>query len=77
MCMSQQTEKEWYAWRAMCTTLKALGININEEDKLTEAIKQWGEEFVTLKLEQKAAEERPQNKQEPMAYYKAQEGNSY
>ncbi len=59
MRMSQQMEKEWYAWRAMCTTLKALGIDINEEDRLVEAIKQWGKEFVTLKLEQEQHEVRP------------------
>ena len=50
--MEPQSEMEWYAWRAMCTELKALGIDINKEDKLAEAIKQWGEELITLRQKQ-------------------------
>ncbi len=57
--MNRQMEQEWYAWRAMCNTLKALGIDINEEDRLAAAIKHWGEEFVALRLTQEQREVRP------------------
>lgn len=50
--MSQHA-KEWEAWRAMCTTLEELGININKEDTLAEAIKQWGAALVTLRQSQR------------------------
>ncbi len=40
---------EWEAWKAMCRVLRTLGVEINKEDALAEAIKQWGEELVTLR----------------------------
>lgn len=68
--------KEWLAWRAMCKVLRTVGVEINDENELTAAIKTWGNELVAMRQEQ-TTEGRPPNSDTPRAYYKAQEGNSY
>ena len=47
--LDQDVFNEWEAWKAMCRVLWTLGVNINNEDKLAEAIKLWGDELVTLR----------------------------
>ena len=42
------------AWRAICKVLRTMGVEINDEDELTTAIKQWGEELVALRQAQAA-----------------------
>lgn len=74
--VDQAAENEWEAWKAMCRVLRTVGVEINNEDELAEAIKHWGNELVTLQKKQ-AAEERPSDNDTPRAYHKAQEGNSY
>ena len=55
----QQMLREWEAWKAMCRVLRGVGVEINNENALAEAIKTWGEELVALRQAQ-AAEGRPQ-----------------
>ena len=44
-----QAHREWIAWRFMCDELKKLGVDINGQDELCEAIKKWGEELAVLR----------------------------
>ena len=74
--VDQKITDEWEAWKAMCKVLHTVGVEINNENELTMAIKRWGDELVTLR-QQQAAEGGPPNSDTPRAYYKAQEGNSY
>ena len=47
--LDQEVFNEWEAWKAMCNILRTLKIEINNENELTEAIKRWGDELVTLR----------------------------
>ena len=47
--VDQAAENEWEAWKAMCNILRTLKIEINNENELTEAIKRWGDELVTMR----------------------------
>lgn len=51
--MNQPMESELDTWRAVCIKLKELGIDINKEDTLVKAIKQWGAAFATLRQSQR------------------------
>ena len=50
--VDQAAENEWEAWKAMCRVLRTVGVEINNEDELAEAIKHWGEELVRLRQKQ-------------------------
>jgi len=45
-----QAHREWKTWHQVCAQLKALGVEINDQNALAEAIKLWGEELVELQL---------------------------
>ena len=51
--VDQDLVDEWEAWKAMCRVLRTLGVEINNEDELAEAIKRWGDELETLRQKQK------------------------
>ena len=40
--------REWLAWQRIVRELKELGIDINNNDKLTKAITVWGDEYHNL-----------------------------
>ena len=45
----QQAQIEWRAWRTVCHELERTGVNLNEDDRLTAALRLWGEELVDLR----------------------------
>jgi hypothetical protein len=42
-------DREWNAWREVCAELEALGIDINEQDKLNGLLVRWGKTLVALR----------------------------
>lgn len=48
----EQAEVEWEAWQAVCELLAARGVVVNDDHRLMRAIEAWGEELVTLRVEQ-------------------------
>ena len=51
----EQMEDEWQAWRTLCGCLEDKGIDLDDEDRLTGAIKLWGEELHRLRKGQPEA----------------------
>lgn len=45
-------DREWSAWRDVCTELKTRGIDLNADDQLAAALVLWGERLVGLRVEQ-------------------------
>jgi len=43
--MDKPAQDEWNAWKGIVSTLKEIGVDINEQDALTEAIRFWGWKF--------------------------------
>ena len=43
--------KEWYVWRAMCSELQRLGVDIIEKDELTRLIREWGDRLADCRIE--------------------------
>lgn len=52
--MTDQMRIEWQAWQRVCKALDELGIDINEQDELANAIRSWGDELVLLRAEEAA-----------------------
>ncbi len=50
--MDKEMKREWMAWRAVCHKLLALGVDINQQDELAEAIRHWGTRLVELREHQ-------------------------
>ena len=45
---------EWMAWRKIVAELRLQGININNQDNLTKALKEWGERYADWRNEREA-----------------------
>ena len=43
-----QAKLEWDAWQEVVKSLKDLGVDINEQDKLAESMQEWGQQFHLL-----------------------------
>ena len=43
---------EWESWQDICRELSILKIDINKEDKLTKAIRVWGDKLAILRIDQ-------------------------
>ena len=50
--LNDEMEREWRAWRNVCERLKLLGIDINTQDELAEALRYWGRRLVELREHQ-------------------------
>lgn len=50
--MTTEQQMEYEAWKSLVAILRNLGIEINDQDELTEAIKNWGHFYHQLKQNQ-------------------------
>ncbi len=56
--MSLETRDEYEAWKKLCRELRELGIDVNDQNILEDAIQNWGRRYAQLEARKKLDEER-------------------
>lgn len=50
--MTVESKMEWEAWQEVVRILRSLGVEINDQNELTEALKNWGHFYHRFKQSQ-------------------------